>query len=99
MADHSSSRGASIMFAASVGPELENGAVYTKPALPSASKLGEVNIPLAHLDPFVQEKLKAFDVDGDGFISMAEILRHGGELEQSRQKARRGGHALLAVGS
>jgi hypothetical protein len=45
------------------------------------------------LDPYVQEKLRAFDVDGDGFISMAEILRHGGELESTRQKVRRRGRA------
>ena len=47
--------------------------------------LADVNITLASLPEYVQEKLKAFDVDGDGFISLAEILRHGAELEQSKQ--------------
>ena len=76
----------------------------TAPALPTAAAasraarnaladvnnaLADVNITLASLPEYVQEKLKAFDVDGDGFISLAEILRHrpsdGAELEQSKQ--------------
>jgi hypothetical protein len=45
---------------------------------------GDVSIPLASLPEYVQEKLAAFDTDGDGFITLAEILRHGAELEKSK---------------
>ncbi len=44
----------------------------------------DVSIPLASLPEYVQEKLTAFDTDGDGFITLAEILRHGAELEKSK---------------
>ena len=47
--------------------------------------MSDVNIPLASLPEYVQEKLAAFDKDGDGNISLAEILHHGAELERTKQ--------------
>ena len=56
-------------------------------ATPRSSKAhADVRIPLASLPPYVQEQLATFDADGDGVISLAEILRHGAELEHSQRR-------------
>ena len=58
-------------------------------ATPRASKLStahaDVQIPLASLPQYVQEQLAEFDTDGNGIISLAEILRHGAELQHSKR--------------
>ena len=46
----------------------------------------DVNIPLENLPKCVQEKLAAFDTDGDGIITLSEILRHGAELENAHRR-------------
>lgn len=55
------------------------------PRSSKAAAASDVSFPLASLPEYVQEKLAAFDTDGDGIISLAEIMRHGAELEKSKQ--------------
>ena len=58
----------------------------------------DVSIPLENLPKFVQERLAAFDTDGDGTISLAEILRHGAELEHAHRRHAKYKRAFFALG-
>jgi hypothetical protein len=46
-------------------------------------------IKISDLPDYVSEKLSQFDVDGDGLISIDEILQKGAEVEHLKYKARR----------
>ena len=48
----------------------------------------KATIKIADLPSYVSEKLELFDADGDGNISIDEILQAGAEVEHLRYKAR-----------
>lgn len=58
-------------------------------------------IKISDLPDYVSQKLAQFDLDGDGLISIDEILQKGAEVEHLKYKARArlaGGVRLLAAG-
>ena len=79
------------MSAASL-PNLEREEAGQTPRVASLRKQSrappeeDVSIPLENLPKYVQEKLAAFDSDGDGIITLSEILRHGAELEHAHRR-------------
>ena len=56
-------------------------------SMPPASKQDAIRI--ADLPAYVSEKLAQFDLDGDGLITVDEILHKGAEVEHLHYKARR----------
>jgi hypothetical protein len=60
-------------------------------ATPRSSKAWQdyhADIPLASLPEYARQKLASLDTNGDGVISVAEIMHHGAELERSQGAVR-----------
>lgn len=72
-------------------PSFNHGAIAAKSsarmAKPAAGDWSQ-QINLADLPSYAAEKLAEFDTDGDGMLSVEEILRKGGEMELLRFKVR-----------